>query len=271
VNEIRTRLAEFAELRTKTERLFAALPTHKRDAFEELVGYSVRGSDLANRRYFHGELRERDLALAADAELKETTRRFNEEVAGGKWRGMMSLEPADKQFQSMRVYPWHPPTFAPKTMPAEKSIFIPAEQFSNHVGRGGASWQKIAGLGVTLLPTTTKPAETAKDAAELPRLDYVVNFPLAGEYTLTVYFLPTHPIIPGRGLSIGITLDDLPFLTLTYAGKDGSVEWAQGVLNNEVIATANFNVTTAGQHTLRAYGIDAGVVLRRLSFTRKEH
>jgi hypothetical protein len=270
VDEIRMRLAAFAGLRTESERLSAIQPDHKRDAFEELVGYPVRGADLANRRYFHGELGEKDLALAADVELKEATRRFNEEVAGGKWRGMMSLEPADQQFQSMRVYPWQPPTFAPKPDLAEKSISIPAEQFTDRAGRGGASWQRIAGWGVTLLPTTARPAETATGGTDLPSVDYAVDFPSAGEYILTLHFLPTHPIVPGRELSIGITVDDLPFKTLTYAGKDGSAEWAQGVLNNEVTATTQLDVSAAGRHTLRVYGVDAGVVLRKFSFTRKE-
>ena len=77
------------------------------------MGYPVSGSEIANRRYFLGELGDHDAARAADAELTEATRRFNEEIAGGKWRGMMTLEPADQQFKSMRIYPWQPPPLQP--------------------------------------------------------------------------------------------------------------------------------------------------------------
>ena len=49
-----------------------------------------------------------------------------------------------------------------------------------------------------------------------------------------------------------------------YTGADGSAEWAQGVLNNYVTASATLNVPSAGKHTLRVYGIDPGVVLREI-------
>ena len=45
--------------------------------------------------------------------------------------------------------------------------------------------------------------------------------------------------------------------------KDGSAEWAQGVLNNSVTVATGLSVPTAGRHTLRIYGVDAGVVLDR--------
>jgi hypothetical protein len=268
--EIRTRLAALAGLRTDAERLAAAVPEAKRDAFEQLVGYPVCGAEIVNRRYFHGELGERDQALAADAELKETTRRFNEETAGGKWRGMTSLEPADKQFQSMRVYPWQMPAFPLKETMPEARIVIEAGGFSSSADRNGSGWKPVSGLGVTLLPTTAPSFDPARLATDAPQLDYTVDLSSAGGFTLTLHLLPTHSIVPSRGLSLAVGLDNLTPQVLTYAGKDGSAEWAQGVLNNEVTVSAPIDVLAPGKHTLRVYGIDAGVVLRKLSLTGKD-
>jgi hypothetical protein len=265
--EIRARLAAFARLRVESDRLASTVPAMKRDAFEELVGYPVRGAEIANRRYFHGELGEKDQALAADAELKEATRRFNEEVAGGKWRGMTSLEPADKQFQSMRVQPWQMPAFPPKTSTPENRITIKADQFAGRIDRGVAGWKTVSGLGVTMLPTTAPSPDPTRLVTDAPQLDYIVDFSAAGEFTLTIHLLPTHPIVPGQGLRLGVGLDDHAPQVLTYAGKDGSAEWAQGVLNNYVAVSTTLSVPSPGRHTLRVYGVDAGVVLRKLSVT----
>jgi len=113
-------------------------------------------------------------AEAADARLKEETKRFNEEIAGGKWRGMVYLEPADNQWRSMRVAPWALPKF-PSTMPAPVAsttggvVSIEAEHFDAAVDRGGAGWRVIRGLGrtgdsVALFPTTIPSIEPAEIA-----------------------------------------------------------------------------------------------------------
>jgi hypothetical protein len=46
--------------------------------------------------------------------------------------------------------------------------------------------------------------------------------------------------------------------------RDGSREWAQSVLNATVVATAAIDIRSAGTHTLRIYGVDAGVVLDKI-------
>jgi hypothetical protein len=111
-DEIRARLDDFASLAQRADRVALALPAEKHDAFYELVRYPVRGAMLANRRYFLGEraARQGDETLAnrardADAQLKAETRFFNETLAGGKWRGIMALEPADDTWKSMRIAP----------------------------------------------------------------------------------------------------------------------------------------------------------------------
>ena len=106
--------------------------------------------------------------------------------------------------------------------------------------------------------------DPAKLATAAPRLDYRVDLPAAGELTLTTYLLPTHPLVPDRGLRFAVGLDDAPPQLIVCDVKDGSAEWAQGVLNNYVTVDARLSVPAAGQHTLHVYGVDAGVVLTKL-------
>jgi hypothetical protein len=263
------RLAAFASLRAQAERVAENLPADRRDAFEELAGYPVRGAALANARYFHGERGETTQALAADAELTATTLRFNEELAGGKWRGFLHLEPADRQWASMRIAPWSPPLFAPAPSPVPPTeVGIDAGHYKARTGRLDVAWANIPGLGLAVFPTTAPDVDEARIATKAPRLDYDVDLPSAGGFTLTVRLLPTHPLVAGRGLRLAAALDDAPPQLVVCAVPDGSPGWAQGVLDNYVLASTRLSVPAAGRHSLHLYGIDAGVVLRALSLHR---
>ncbi|MDI1250372.1 MAG: glycosyl hydrolase 115 family protein, partial [Lacunisphaera sp.] len=298
------RMMSFGALWTQAEQIAPKLPAAKQDAYEQLVGYPLRGSALANHRYFYGELGLREQALAADTELRETTRRFNEELAGGKWRGFMQLEPADDDWKSMRIAPWKMPEDLPRRPPMDgapgtntgpaaprqargpelveraagngvdpskpdQDLVVPTDRFLMvHPNAAGAAWGKIPGLGltgdaITILPMTAASTEVTRLASDAPRVSLNIKSLAAGEYTLTTYLLPTHPIVPGRGLRFAVGLDDAPPQLVVCDVKDGSPEWAQGVLNNYVTVTTKLSVPAAGRHRLQVYGVDPGVVLRK--------
>jgi len=264
------RIMSFGALRAQADGIAARLPPAKHDAFEELVGYPLRGSALANNRYFYGEMGARDQALAADDELRETTRRFNEELAGGKWRGFMQLEPADDDWKSMRIAPWKMPAGIRIDPPRDdKDLIINTDQIlTNRANTSGAAWRKIPGLGrsgdaITIFPTTAESTDPLKLAGDAPRVSYRIKSLVAGEHVLTVHLLPTHPLVPGRGLRFAVGLDDAPPQLVVCDIKDGSPAWAQGVLDNHVTVTTKLTVPAAGRHTLHVYGVDPGVVIEK--------
>ena len=263
--EIDRRLTAFSLLTVQAADLEARLRPGLADAYGQLVGYPVLGSALANLRYFYGELGDTERARTADAQLREFTRHYNEEFAHGKWRGMTSLEPADQQFQDMRVYPWTPPKFPQKPAKMDSAgQVITATRAGARTARAGGAWTDFHGLGVGLLPSTAPGNDAARLATDAPRLDYAIDLPSAGEFTLTTYLLPTHPLVADRGLRFAVGLDDGPPQLVVCDVRDGSPEWAEGVLNNYVTVATRLTTPTAGKHMLRVYGVDAGVVLTRL-------
>jgi hypothetical protein len=285
VEETRERLAAFAALRAQADRLIDLLPPAKHDAFYELVDYPVRGAALANERYFKGEqaalAAASDPALAArlatearvaDGLLTADAAYYNGQLAGGKWRGMVYLEPADNQWRSMRISTWAPPQFAAasRTPPAlGDAIAIEAEHFTHSVPAKGATWAVIPGLGrtgdsVAVFPVTAASVAPDKIATDAPRLDYAVKFPAAGEFAVNVNLIPTQPIVTANGLRFAAALDDQPPQMVVLNVKDGSADWAQGVLNSTRVVSFKLTVPSAGAHTLRIYGIDPGVVLDKI-------
>jgi hypothetical protein len=302
VDEARLRLDAFAQLRARVDRLWATLPDASKVAFFELVAYPVRGAALANERYFWGELSAlgaasgktdaADLARkaeAADARLKDETRIFNEQIAGGKWRHFIALEPADNQWWKMRIAPWALPQPAaglnvadnPANVPGVASsgvsgfvekggvVSIEAEHYTGRVDRGETGWKVIPGLGrggdsVAVFPTTAASIEPGKLATDAPRLDFQINFSTTGELMARLDLLPTQPIRPGTGLRLAVALDDQVPQILTTGAEVGSPAWAQNVLNEVVSASVRLRVPTAGAHVLRVFMVDAGVVLEKI-------
>ena len=213
----------------------------------------MRGAALANERYFLGERGETDAAQAADAALKDETRRFNEALAGGKWRGFMALEPADDDWKGMRIAPWTPPDFKPATnAPVAGTITIDAYFYKQKQGEATV----VPGLGrtghaVLLTPTT--------------RLEYEITFPASESLNVQLQLLPTHPLTGGL-LRLGIAIDDGPSLPVSLKDDDGGPDWAQGVLTGKR-STTTLLTAEAGPHTLHIRGIDAGVVLDKIILT----
>jgi hypothetical protein len=292
------RLDAFGRLVDAVDQVRPAIHDDDADAFFQLVLYPVVGSALANRRYFLGEeaamLSATDAvaaerlhagAVEASVELVELTRRFNEDIAKGKWNGFMNLEPADGQWSSMRVAPWEPLRPSPEVASRAASeaaedmrrpIVIEAESFSkSHPGRDDREWRVIPGLGrsgdsIAVFPMDASSVEidTAPDVA--PSVEYRFIVERAGAHELIVHLLPTHPL-SGDSLRLGMAVDDGAPELLDFAVGDGARAWAEGVLAGVRKARTNLDLKVAqpGPHVLRVYGIDAGVVIDRFIVTRR--
>ncbi|WP_461011646.1 glycosyl hydrolase 115 family protein [Streptomyces capparidis] len=102
------RMAAYDRLLARTRALGARLPAAHRDAYYELVEYPVHGAYLMNLKYYWadrnalavrqgrgaGTNRFADLAEAAHAAEQALTERYNTEVAGGKWNGIVNPYPS---------------------------------------------------------------------------------------------------------------------------------------------------------------------------------
>ena len=281
--EVEARLVSFAELRERVERLASAIPANRRDAFYQLVTYPVIGSALANERYFYGELaaigdpKDSASRLAraqrADEELRRETARFNDEISGGKWKHFMQLDVAEDEWPQFQIESWRPPVFrAAQRDAASRSeiVAVEAEDFTRKVDHAGFAWKIIPGLGrsgrgsVAIYPTTAQ----RLDPSSSPKLEYTLQFSTAGERDVHVYLVPTHPIEVGRGLRFAIALDNGTPQEVVVPVKDGSAEWAQGVLNATLLGHAKLHIAHPGTHTLQILGVDAGVVIDRIVLTQ---
>ncbi len=300
-DDVATRLAAFDALSARVRAVAPRVAPERRDAFFELVDYPVTAAGLANARVFgaetHDRLRDTDPAGAAaagnrartaDAALTMLTRRYNDEIAGGKWRGMMAVEPADGQWRRYRL--------TPPILPAVASLTVPRR-------RPGPSWESSrdsATRSVTAaIPTGPRPspgngsglatssfrveAETARSprtgwrlvdglghngtavAASAPTtLSYSVTLP-PGRWQLAAEVLPTYPTIEGTGLKLAVAIDGTPPTTIVAERRTGDPAWARAVLDNRLDLALPAPLT-GGAHTISVTLDDPALILDVLRF-----
>jgi hypothetical protein len=106
-DEADVRLAAYRELIRRTDAVAQQLPAAYQDAFFELLRYPLTGAYLMNLKFYWadrnalavkqgrgaGVNQYADLAQQAQADEDALTRRYNVDVAGGKWNGIVNPYP----------------------------------------------------------------------------------------------------------------------------------------------------------------------------------
>ncbi|PKD17715.1 hypothetical protein APR41_05785 [Salegentibacter salinarum] len=105
-DEINRRIDSYEALEEKTEKIQHQIPEVTRDAYFQLVHYPVKAASFMNKKFLYRDLalkylKQNRLIVKKYKNLSHTyydsiasiTRRYNEEVSGGKWKGMMDMAP----------------------------------------------------------------------------------------------------------------------------------------------------------------------------------
>ena len=155
-------------------------------------------------------------------------------------------------------------------------ISIEAEHAAKNVAKSNVEWKVLKNYGRTLssvkmFPTTVS-FEKTEDA---PYLEYLLKVNEDAEYTLTTYVSPTNNLYEKSRLKYAVAFDGETSTIADALPKDfiaGSYVnniWCDAVLNNIHITTTVHKLTN-GIHTLRFYGLDAGLVLQKLVLSKGE-
>lgn len=286
------RLVAFDVLTGQVDAMAPRVPARLRDAFFQLVEYPVRAAALANHRYFQAEAYERlfnadpvtarrhgAAARDADTALKALTARYNGEIAGGKWRGMMAEEPADNLWRRYRLSPPVLPASTlslPATAPAPvhprppaapvREIMLQAEDFTRAEPATDAIWITVPGLGRGSGSVTVAPVTAVPRTGGGPALVYEVDVP-AGDWALSVDLIPTFPVTGGEDLRLALSVDGAAPVSVAVPRVTGNGAWAQGVLDGKIRHPTGL-VLESGRRVLRVEMRDPGPVLDALVLRR---
>lgn len=277
--EVNARLKAFRILVEETKAASQQVPPALSDAWFELVEFPIRVSAAANMRFFAAErynaVIDNDQAMArsaggaaveAQAEITALTDRFNNQIAGGKWRWLMPEEPADSQW---RIYRARSIPLPGAGLTADSGKFLSVVDNAGPVGAltteaeafaANTGWRLVEGVG-------RGQGVMIADAAGAS-LSFKVNVPASG-LSLQLGVLPVFPDGQGGDIALDVSIDGGPVQRVSWPRAVGSPAWAQGVLDNLLKASVGPELSP-GQHTVRVVARTGRVALDQLRLAAPE-
>jgi len=275
VPEAHDRLRRWRALAAQAKAMAAQVPADRQDAWFELVEFPIRAASAANIRYFAAEYYDEMIEVTpaeaysaggamawADEEITAITERYNNGIAGGKWRNIMPAEPADPQWRIYRPRPVVTPAASLRSAPdrffarvdATTAPSSPVLEAEDVPAKG---WRKVEGMG-------RGRGVMIADAQGAP---WSAGFTLAqGQTGVALGILPMFPDGDARELKLEVTIDGGAPIAITVPRQVGSAGWVEGVLSNQ-LKVAVPAALTLGAHRIAVTARSGGIALDRLIFT----
>jgi hypothetical protein len=293
-DEVQHRLDAWRALLNRVDAAERKIPAESRDVFFELVSYPVRAAALMNEgalataKYCSGDGEEVFAVEArrAQEEIVPQTESYNSQIAGGKWRGIMSWNPRGQvDFKVPTVRKVVPATGATNVTDAphveadfvetDYCVVIEAEHATEFIPGRDAEWRRIRGLGyngeaVSVFPTTAATrAASERIRAESPSLKFSVWLRTAGEWKVTVRALPTFSVESGKPQRVAVAWDDAPpkIISFPVSTNERDRQWQQNVLRNIAESATENLIERTGLHTLNVWMVDPGIVIDEIIAT----
>ncbi len=285
----------------RVEAVKARLRPDQRDAYFQLVEYPVLAFANLYEMYYATAWNRRlssrnDPRANVFADTVETTFKRDAELTaqyhainGGKWAGMMNQvhmsyviwnDPTKQSMPSVTRVAADTPldrlaakvTFARTSTPPPGLVIVDAAQFERAVGGRGLTWTAIPNLGLGTAMIATPQGRPATTPADGVRLEYGIQVDREGPARVRLRLAPTLDTTGGKGLAIGVSVDDGPVQVLTSAlvptpGAASTPEqaaWIEAVKDHGHTLEASLPSLSVGRHQLKIWRLDDNVVLERV-------
>ncbi|MFS2109275.1 glycosyl hydrolase 115 family protein [Sphingomonas sp. Sphisp140] len=150
---------------------------------------------------------------------------------------------------------------APKGMLVEDTgvIAFSAQRYAKLQPVAGRGWEAVPGLGRSgraLQSSVDLPS--ASDPARAPYAEYRFRVTNAGAAKLRTTLMPSFALNAETRLRYAVSIDGGPIQLVDAEAKR---DWSDGVERNAITSVTDWPALAAGDHRLRVYALDPGVVL----------
>ena len=270
IGEWREVADEWARLELDATRLYLEVPSEARDAYRELVLFPVQAFGNLHQLYYATAMnhaladigdgaanewaKRAEDAFARDAELM---REYNEDYAGGKWKGMMIQRhigytswndnfSKDRLPELKRLGADAAKRGGWMFTPRGREVVIDAEHWTEATCAKGFDWVVVPGLGRNLSGVTVRPATSAPAGCALK---YRMKLPNgATKAKVTVVTRSTLPFARPEGHRYAVAFE---------SGERKEVNFNFDLLDNRKYAYTTFYPTVARRVVEKTVALDA--------------
>ena len=290
-NELDRYLADYAAVCQTVTEVESLIRPELKDAYFAHVKYPVLASDAMARKMLYAQkarakyqgqtdksmegredymLQNASSAMQAYRDIQRLTDYYNNELAGGKWKGMMNMMPRDL------------PVFCPPTLPYLPQDYEAYKTNGGNGDNGRNGSYKSDGTFVacnacdyTPSPTTQHPSPSTQhpapttiqllghsmNAVAIPKgceLTYEFETQKSGDATLYTAMIPTQPNDKGN-LRYSVQIDDQKSVVISLKEPFRSEFWKKSVLRGQALKQTSVSLQK-GQHTLRIKALDDHII-----------
>lgn len=196
------------------------------------------------------------------SKLPDAVRSFNGSVVISDDKGEKATisVSADQFSQSaLKEYPLH----------VEDNGFVSifAENYSRKYAGKQYNWEVFGGLGYSGNSVWADPlqlAPSARELSEAPVLEYDIHFRSTRRVKLKIHAIPVHTLTREHKLRIAVAFDGEEPKVIDFQTYGRSEEWKLNVLANNALRETTHQIRSRGNHVLKIYALDPGVMLDRL-------
>ena len=261
--EINKRLATYQDIARKAKDLKSRIPKRLQDAYFELILYPVLGAANMNEKIFYAQIGEAKKSKHTYDEIKKLTDIYNEKIAGGKWNGIMSMDPRNQPVFGMpeiRVGNRKPDS-SEEHLKSVRTISVNELKYDSTklhlipgLGVSGVSlsWTKFYNLSYSEEKEESAPSASIK--LELPK----------GKRIIELICIPTHAVYEGLALKTAIRLGDNPPEFVDVNTPAGTEIWSKNVIRGYSSAKTEFVLKKKGVVNLKLSLLDPGLAISKI-------
>lgn len=261
--EIRARLKAYQDIVRKAEELKSRVPDFLQDAYFQLILYPVLGAAYMNEKQFYAQMGDTGKVKQAYDEIKELTDIYNEEIAGGKWNGIMNMSPRNR------------PVFGiPEVMDKNSNLVSSSKRLKPiktvHVSEltfDSTMLYLIPGLGVDGMSLSWTKIDhydySKENISNAPSASIELELP-EGDHIIELICVPTHAVYEGRLLRTAINLNDNPLGIMDVNTPSGTAEWSNNVLQGYSSAKTEFILKEKSMVNLKLSLLDPGLAISKI-------
>ena len=259
--ELDAYLQRYAAIASEVKRLEGIIPARLKDAYFAAIEYPVLAANAHARKLLLAQkarqTQDADAArLSAEAyeEIKTLTERYNNELAGGKWKNLMSMNPRNLPVFGMPDTAYRNDTSDVSDKPNLSVTPNEHEYISrnaNEYSSASEGCKAIQMLGHSM------------NAVSIPKcgtLDFYFNTSTSGDAIMKIALIPTQPNDNGD-IRFSASIDGGEERVFSLKEPFRSERWKLNVLRGQAVREINLDGLAAGKHSLRIKALDNHIIM----------